>query len=462
MTHCVILAILLAQAAPEQTTAPVGRHTPSTVKVEGCKGQAGCIAIPVDIGVTSVSATTTCRATAAAPTYVEGTDDPVSCDLAGTLRTSASAGGGTDVTIHDPTVTTQKLAVDASGKIGINNTAFDITDRVGRALGVVSVTGSVAVTGTFFQATQPVSIAAALDISDRAGRLLGVTYGSQGQQLKQTATNFNLAVESFVAGSAIDPRSIRVLTSSDVVDISDRSARLLGHVTVDNASIAVTGTFWQSTQPVSIAAALDISDRVGRLLGHVTIDNSSIAVTGTFWQATQPVSGTFWQTTQPVSGTFWQATQPVSLAAAVDVSDRAARLVGKVRQTDGTLDLTLLNSAPASDTGQVAVPVRVVSQLGAGTGGGGTPATTMFNGTLVINPATGPVALPANTSKNVCIRNTKGSQDAVYFGSDANFSQYNAGGYVDPGEEDCEALASSATIFVFSPGGAVIYYRGVN
>lgn len=29
----------------------------------------------------------------------------------------------------------------------------------------------------------------------------------------------------------------------------------------------------------------------------------TVAVTGTFWQATQPVSGTFWQATQPVSGT---------------------------------------------------------------------------------------------------------------------------------------------------------------
>jgi hypothetical protein len=33
----------------------------------------------------------------------------------------------------------------------------------------------------------------------------------------------------------------------------------------------------------------------------VVINNSSLAVTGTFWQTTQPVSGTFWQTTQPVS-----------------------------------------------------------------------------------------------------------------------------------------------------------------
>ncbi len=66
----------------------------------------------------------------------------------------------------------------------------------------------------------------------------------------------------------------------------------------------VSGTFWQATQPVSIATM------------------PSTPVTGTFWQATQPVSGTFWQTTQPVSittmpstpvtGTFWQATQPIS------------------------------------------------------------------------------------------------------------------------------------------------------
>ena len=41
----------------------------------------------------------------------------------------------------------------------------------------------------------------------------------------------------------------------------------------------------------------------------------AVAVTGTFYQATQPVSGTFWPTTQPVSGTFWQATQPVSLTS---------------------------------------------------------------------------------------------------------------------------------------------------
>src|SRR6266700_5595940 len=124
--------------------------------------------------------------------------------------------------------------------------------QVDAATGTLKVDpGTVAVTGTFFKGTQPVSIAAAIDVSDRAARLLGVVYGSQAQQLKQTATNFNLQVELATGGTLYDARQIRVLTSSDVVDVSDRSARLLGHVTVDNASIAVTGTFFQATQPVS-------------------------------------------------------------------------------------------------------------------------------------------------------------------------------------------------------------------
>lgn len=40
---------------------------------------------------------------------------------------------------------------------------------------------------------------------------------------------------------------------------------------------------------------------VQTLSGSTTVVTGSVAVTGTFWQATQPVSGTFWQATQPVS-----------------------------------------------------------------------------------------------------------------------------------------------------------------
>lgn len=42
-----------------------------------------------------------------------------------------------------------------------------------------------------------------------------------------------------------------------------------------------------------------------------------------------------------------------------------------IQDSSGSRTLDFLDSAPASDTGQVALPVRVISQLGAGTGGGG-------------------------------------------------------------------------------------------
>jgi hypothetical protein len=61
------------------------------------------------------------------------------------------------------------------------------------------------------------------------------------------------------------------------------------------------------------------------------ISSGGMAVSGTFWQTTQPVSGTFWQSTQPVSiatmpstpvtGTFWQATQPISATTALKIGE---------------------------------------------------------------------------------------------------------------------------------------------
>lgn len=55
------------------------------------------------------------------------------------------------------------------------------------------------------------------DVLDRAARLLGVVYGSQGQQLKQTATNYNAQVELATGATLYDARQTRALTSSDII-----------------------------------------------------------------------------------------------------------------------------------------------------------------------------------------------------------------------------------------------------
>lgn len=177
--------------------------------------------------------------------------------------------------------------------------------------------------------------------------------------------------------------------------------------TVPSGTQAVSGTFWQATQPVSIASmpttGVKPDGTVWAQTGtsaNVNVTNS-VPVTGTFWQATQPVSiatmpstpvtGTFWQATQPVSlasmpttsvkpdgtvwaltgtsanvnvsnsvavtGTFWQATQPVSIAAAVTVSQAtASSLNATVTQqpiTKGTQGANGVTTQDLKDAGRV-------------------------------------------------------------------------------------------------------------
>jgi len=141
------------------------------------------------------------------------------------------------------------LKVDANQNllVDVANTSFSVTQ--GTSPWVISFTapqhvvvdsGSVAVT----QSTSPwvisftapqhvivdsgaISVSGSVDVTDRAARLLGVVYGSQGQQLKQTATNFNTQVELATGATLYDARQIRALTSSDIVTAAQGTAAAL-------------------------------------------------------------------------------------------------------------------------------------------------------------------------------------------------------------------------------------------
>jgi len=121
------------------------------------------------------------------------------------------------------------------------------------------------------------SFGTTIDVSDRAARLLGVVYGSQAQQLKQTATNFNLQVELAAGGTLYDARQIRALTSADVVDVSDRTARILGHVIVDSGAVTVSGTVAVSNPDVQfVDAAASGTHPTGTLAMGWNTNNSQI------------------------------------------------------------------------------------------------------------------------------------------------------------------------------------------
>ena len=101
-----------------------------------------------------------------------------------------------------------------------------------------------------------------------------------------------------------------------------------GDVNVTNASLAVTGTFWQATQPISGTVTANVSD-------NATRDNGKIDI-ASLDQYT-PVSGRL-----PVDGSG--VTQPVSIAATVATKEARASSASVASVNDSATSVTLLAS----------------------------------------------------------------------------------------------------------------------
>lgn len=141
-------------------------------------------------------------------------------------------------------------------------------------------------------------------------------------------------------GSAI-PASATMVGGSDGTNLKAFQTNSSGHIRVDSAYLRkvvsvdnfpstypVTGTFWQATQPVSLASVPSHNvTNAGTFATQVTslpalatgtnaigsITNTSFGISGTLpGFASTPTVNIGTTGTIPVSGTFWQATQPVS------------------------------------------------------------------------------------------------------------------------------------------------------
>ncbi len=250
-----------------------------------------------------------------------------------------------------------------------------VTGTFWQATQPVSIAASVAVTGTFYQATQPVSIA-----SMPSTPVTGTFW--------QATQPVSAAALPLPSGASTEATLALIKAKTDNLDValSTRAVTGLTDTQLRATPVPVSGTFYQATQPVSIASmpSTPVTGTFWQATQPVSIA-ASVAVTGTFWQATQPVSGpltdtqlratavpvsgTFWQATQPVSiasmpstpvtGTFWQATQPVS-AAALPLPSGAS--------TETTLS-TLNGKVTACNTGAVTVAAITPPTLTKGTQG---------------------------------------------------------------------------------------------
>jgi hypothetical protein len=138
--------------------------------------------VPYDSGTPlpvtgSFSATTSAKATAAAPSYVEGSSNQLSTDLAGALRISGSINAtsaatataaapsyteGTSNALSQTLTGDQRVIAKQSGTWTVTGAGgtFPVTGTFWQATQPVSIAATVAASGTFWQATQPISAAA--------------------------------------------------------------------------------------------------------------------------------------------------------------------------------------------------------------------------------------------------------------------------------------------------------------
>jgi predicted ThiF/HesA family dinucleotide-utilizing enzyme len=164
--------------------------------------------------------------------------------------------GTVDVTNFDVPASTLAKYIQLPTSIGARTTANSL------AVNIAS-DQTVPVSGAFYQATQPVSLASV------------PTHGVTGTFWQATQP---------VSGTfwqATQPVSIASMPSTPVTGAFYQATQ------------PVSGTFWQATQPVSLASA------------------PTTPVTGTFWQATQPVSTP--NLTQTISITTSTGTQSLAM-----------------------------------------------------------------------------------------------------------------------------------------------------
>ena len=190
----------------------------------------------------------------------------------------------------------------------------------------------------------------------------------------------------------------------------------------------------------------------------IASNQSALPVTGTFWQATQPVSIASMPST-PVTGTFWQATQPVSLTSTT--------ITGSVAATQsGTWNIGSITTLPALPTGANTIgAVAPLPNVSVGptafTAFDAVVAAPVGDGTLVSGASTSgsivSVAIPSGfTAWTVLIKNwTNGT---IY--SEASFNSTNGtdGDWVEvKGRRTGTAPGTESVVYALVANG---YYRG--
>lgn len=249
-------------------------------------------------------------------------------------------------------------------------------------------------------------------------------------------------------------------------------ASTTGVLSVDasGTTIPVSGTFWQATQPVSLASLPALaagSNTIGNVningtvpvSGTVTATNPSVSATGSAVPASATMiggsDGTNLRalktsssgvlsvdasgTTVPVSGTFWQATQPISAASLPLPSGAATSAKQPALGTAGTASSDVITVQGIASMTALKVDGSAVTQpISGSVSVSNFPATQPVSGTVTANAGTGtftvdasghtvPISaaslpLPSGAATDATVANVQGSASGGTAGSKSSLS----------------------------------------
>lgn len=226
----------------------------------------------------------------------------LTADLTADVADGITVNGLTDINAKLPALNSGRIPVDI-GSIGTVTVSNEVEVKndlnspvpVSDAGGSITVDGpltdtqlratAVSVSGTFFQATQPVSgpltdtelRANPVAVSGTITANAGTNLNTSALALETTATAIKTAVETLDNAIAGSEMQVDIVSSAAIP------------VTDNGSSLTVDGTVELGATSL---AALENIEVTFPSTQNVSVQNASLAVTGTFWQATQPVSGT--------------------------------------------------------------------------------------------------------------------------------------------------------------------------
>ena len=301
------------------TTVPTGAAGTANTAVVTMQGIAGGTPVPIS---GTITATTSGTATTAPPAYTNATANPLSLALSGGMRVAAT------ISEYSADVVMQSAAVAVG-----NGTIMPI---VGYGTSLINLTGPFVGTVAF------------------EGTMDGTNY------FPLSATQLGVGV---IASTATVPGLYRSVCAG----LTNLRVRISAWT---SGSITATGRTTNTplaSKFIQLAAGINVVGAVTQSGTWNVGVTGSVAVTGTFFQATQPVSIATMPTTA-VTGTFFQGTQPVSVSALPALTAGAA-VIGAVTQSGtwniGSITTVALPTGASTETTLAAASAKLPASLGA-------------------------------------------------------------------------------------------------